>query len=134
MSVGVIRSFGFVLGGVMMLQGCSSNTASDAELQSAVRAKLAANRAELLMLEAPSNSPLKVLSVNATDSTVNLTLQMPTLTTEQAQALPNAITQAYCADRDTRETMVSGVSYHIAVMDQQPKLVTSFDVDVNQCD
>ncbi|MCG9703268.1 GspS/AspS pilotin family protein [Vibrio natriegens] len=134
MLVGVIRSFGFVLVGVMMLQGCSSNTVSDTELQSAVRAKLATNRAELLMLEAPLNSPLKVISANATDSTVDLTLQMPTLTTEQVQALPNVITQAYCADRDTRETMVSGVSYHIAVMDQQPKLVTSFAVDAGQCD
>lgn len=116
-----------------LLQGCSGHHIGDSELRQVAQTKLAANRAEFLMLSSQS-SLLKILSVSTRDTTVNMTLQMLTLTAQQGQALPTFITETYSAERETRRLMEAGVKYHIAVFDGQPKVVIRFDVNVERCD
>ncbi len=123
----------FLVSLMLLLQGCSVHHVSDSELRRVAQTKLAANRAEFLMLSSQS-SPLKILSVNTREATVNMTLQILTLTARQGEALPTFITETYCAERETRRLMEAGVNYHIAVFDGQPKVVSRFDVDVEQCD
>jgi hypothetical protein len=109
------------------LQGCT------AHYHQTISHQLAQNRSSLLTHDTSPLTGLKIIDSEVKDNTIQLTVQIPTLTESQAKTLPGSITQAYCAQPDTLRLLNSGIRYHLSVLDQEWVPLASFYVDASQC-
>ncbi|WP_199483247.1 type II secretion system pilot lipoprotein GspS-beta [Vibrio owensii] len=111
------------------IQGCTAQS----HYHQAITNQLAQNRSSLLIHDTQSLTGLNIIDSEVKDDTIQLTVQMPTLTESQAKTLPTSIAQAYCTQSDTLRLLNSGVRYHLSVLNQQLVPLTSFYVDSSQC-
>ncbi|CAH1533570.1 hypothetical protein THZG08_450043 [Vibrio owensii] len=111
------------------IQGCTAQS----DFQKAITHQLAQNRSSFLIHDTQNLPDLKVIDSEVKDNTIQLTVQMPTLTKSQAKTLRTSITQAYCAQPDTLRLLNSGVRYHLSVLNQKWVPLISFYVDGSKC-
>lgn len=119
----------FVLLFSTLVQGCvfQSNFQQNATHQ------LAQNRVDLLRYDTVSDLDVELLDSYVKDNLIQLTIRMPSLEGFQMKSLSNRVLNAYCAQKETRRLLDSGVRYHLSVLDKESRHISSFYIDGNQC-